>query len=326
MKSLHLAARWIRSRLIDSALILGYHRVAEVDPDSFSMCVTPRHFTEHLKILTKYAHPIPLREVARGLKNGNLPKRAVALTFDDGYADVLHNAKPLLDLFQIPATVFVTTGYLGREFWWDILEKILLTPPALPARLSLPMRGGTYEWNSTEIRNRSSRTEALEPRQRLLLSLYRTFLPLASSDRHRAIKQLCEWSGADLDAPPRALALTDLQVTDLVTGGLVDVGAHSVTHPLLSALDLAGQLAEIHGSKAHLERLLGRPPISFSYPNGSLSQSTIDIVRDSGFACACASRSDVVHRLIDPFRLPRFWIPDCDEATFSRWLTRWLRK
>ena len=68
------------------------------------------------------------------VSGGDVPSAGVVVTFDDGYADNFHNAKPLLERYEIPATVFVTTGYLQdqREFWWDELERILLQPGTLP--------------------------------------------------------------------------------------------------------------------------------------------------------------------------------------------------
>jgi peptidoglycan/xylan/chitin deacetylase (PgdA/CDA1 family) len=84
------------------------------------------------------------------------------------------------------------------------------------------------------------------------------------------------------------------------------------------------QEIEIQQSKACLEALLGQPVISFSYPNGSLSEDTVSIVKEAGFACACTSVRDVVWRGSNCFQLPRFWIQDWDGATFYRWLVRWL--
>jgi peptidoglycan/xylan/chitin deacetylase (PgdA/CDA1 family) len=70
-------------------------------------------------VLRKHGYPLSLRELFQGLHEGRLPQRAIVLTFDNGYADRLYAAKPLLERFHIPATVFITTGSLGHEFWWD---------------------------------------------------------------------------------------------------------------------------------------------------------------------------------------------------------------
>ena len=109
-----------------------------------------------------------------------------------------------------------------------------------------------------------------------------------------------------------------------ITPGLIDIGAHSVTHPLLANLDPAAQREEIHAGKTHLEALLGWPVTHFSYPNGSFSRTTRDLVRDSGFRCACTSRRDVTRQSSDPFKLPRFWVENRNGKAFARWLRWWL--
>jgi peptidoglycan/xylan/chitin deacetylase (PgdA/CDA1 family) len=289
------------------------------------MCVTPQHFADQLRVLRTFAHPISLREMVRGLQDGDLPERAVTVTFDDGYADATSHARPLLERYQTPATVFVATGYIGREFWWDELARILLSPATLPERLSMPLNGGNYEWTSGDTDSIRLDKGAPDPRRRLLQSLYERLLPLSPVEREEALALLCNWAEATSDDGLHPRALTADELVELATGGLVDIGAHTVTHPILSNLSVEAQRAEIQGSKARLEELLGRPVTSFSYPNGSLSKETPMIVRAAGFTCACASSADIVWRRSNRFCLPRFWIPNWDGQTFSRWLRRWHR-
>ena len=104
----------IRSRFVPSVLILLYHRIVNLPTDPQLLAVTPQHFTEHLEILGSHAYPIPLRQLVKGLKEGDIPKRGVVVTFDDGYADNLENAKPLLERFGIPATFFISAGAIGQ--------------------------------------------------------------------------------------------------------------------------------------------------------------------------------------------------------------------
>jgi peptidoglycan/xylan/chitin deacetylase (PgdA/CDA1 family) len=167
----------IRRKLASKALILMYHRVAEVDLDPWGLCVTPQYFAEHLSVLQKYAHPISLQQLTQAHRKGKIPHRAVAITFDDGYADNLYNAKPLLERYNIPATVFVATGQIGsqREFWWDELERVLVQPGTLPEKLCLEINGSTHQWELGTAAGRS-RSQSLESSTRyatgfLLLSL-----------------------------------------------------------------------------------------------------------------------------------------------------------
>lgn len=323
-KTLNQSTRWLRSRFIEGVLILGYHRLAGTSPDSYSLGVTPQHFAEQLQILRQCACPISLKDLVRGLQQRSLPKRAVALTFDDGYADILYQAKPLLERYEIPATLFVATGYIGGEFWWDELERVLLSPAILPESLCLSINGGIYEWTSSDIAQNKLETEKSDPRHHLLLSLYQRLLPLSAREQWEVLDQLWSWAGTGRDDQPSYRVLTAEELVELSVGGLVEIGAHTVTHPILATLPVAAQQSEIQQSKICLEKLLGRPVTSFSYPNGSLSEATLTIVRESGFICACASYDDIAWRGSNLFRLPRFWIPNWNGATFSGWLQRWL--
>jgi peptidoglycan/xylan/chitin deacetylase (PgdA/CDA1 family) len=306
--------RWLRSRWVGQALILGYHRIAEYTQDPYAICVTPQHFAEQLAQLRQVAQPISLQRLIEGIEHQNVPKRAVVVTFDDGYADTLYQAKPLLEEYQIPATVFVTTGYQGRKFWWDQLEKILTTSH-LPAEFELSLDSPL-----------TVRLEADSPvtRQRFFWSLYQQLLPLPASDREQRLSGIQTWLGHGADTSQDQRVLTRTELRELAMGELVTIGAHTVTHPLLATLPKTEQEAEIRQSKVFLEEVLERPVTSFSYPNGSNSKTTMDLVGESGFQCACASHNDVVWLGSDCLQLPRFWIPDWDGVTFSRWLRRWL--
>jgi peptidoglycan/xylan/chitin deacetylase (PgdA/CDA1 family) len=130
-------------------LILLYHRVADVRPDPWGLCVSPARFAEHLEVLSQSGFKcLRLRDLVRLLRDGTLPRRAVAITFDDGYADNLYAAKPLLEQTGTRATVFVVTGATGRaqEFWWDELAGMLLQPDGLPAHLSIALDDQIHAW------------------------------------------------------------------------------------------------------------------------------------------------------------------------------------
>jgi peptidoglycan/xylan/chitin deacetylase (PgdA/CDA1 family) len=120
-----------------------YHRVAEVPCDPWGLCVTPRHFDEQLQVLRQHGEIISAAALGDALKSGRLPRRAFVLTFDDGYADNLLAAKPLLVKHDAPATLFLCTGALDSifEFWWDAVERIFLHPGTLPENLELQIDG-----------------------------------------------------------------------------------------------------------------------------------------------------------------------------------------
>src|SRR5215217_516018 len=318
-------------------LILMYHRVAEPPSDPWGLAVEPRRFAQHLEVLRQHAQPMRLHQLSRALLEGDLPDRSVIVTFDDGYVDNFHNAKPLLKHYDIPATVFLTTGYIGheREFWWDELDRLLLRPGILPESLSLTVNGSTYQWElgvaahcSKEASRRHRRWKAWEEaptsRHSLYYSLWELLHSTTESEKRRVLCELREWACAEPAGRPRHRPLSLKKAVALTKGGLVEAGAHTVTHPALSALPAASQRDEILGSKARLEELLGQHVSSFAYPHGDLSAETAAIVREAGFAHACTTRPGLVEQSTDPFQLPRRNVQDWDGENFAKRLSRWF--
>ena len=315
-----------------------YHRVADVDSDPWLLCVTSQHFAEHLEVLRKHGYPVQVQQLNQALQDGKRLLKSIAITFDDGYADNFHNAKPLLERYDIPATVFVVSGHVGqeREFWWDELERLFLQPGTLPKTLQLSINGSPYQWELGEAVNYSEDTyqryrrwhaeqrDDPSPRHSLYRLLYKLLQPLLEGERHKVLQELLAWSGA---APVSRPTHRSLSVTELLTlgqGKLIEVGSHTVTHPLLSSLPLLLQQDEIRLSKARLEEIVDLPVCSFAYPYGNYTAATVDIVRDAGFFCACSAIEDTVQRYSDSFQLPRFEVQNWNGEEFEKRLLKWL--
>lgn len=323
---------------VDSkSLILMYHRVAEGHADPWGLAVSPGHFAEHLAVLREASRPMHLQQLVAALGNGGGSGRGTIVTFDDGYADNLHGAKPLLEKAGIPATMFLTTGYLGeqREFWWDELERLLLQPGRLPERLRLSIGGAAREWrlgtaiDYTEAEWRRDRVwRAPEnppgPRHTLYVSLWELLQPMAEVERRRVLEELRVWVGVAAGARSTHRILSRSEVLDLAAGGLIEIGAHSVTHPVFSDAATELQREEVRRSKRDLEEILGYPISSWAYPYGAYGPDTVSIVRETGFRCACSTAEGTVGRGADSFQLPRFEVKDWDGQEFARRLNRWF--
>jgi peptidoglycan/xylan/chitin deacetylase (PgdA/CDA1 family) len=147
---------------------------------------------------------------------------------------------------------------------------------------------------------------------------------MSSEARKRVITQLRNWSSFEPEESFPCRTMTSDELIQLVSGGLIDIGAHTVSHPILSELAEFEQKMEVLQGKEILEKILDCKVKSFAYPHGLPSEETIAIVRSSGFLCACASYNDVAWPGSDPFHLPRFWVQDWDGKKFERWLQRWL--
>ncbi len=321
------------------ALILMYHRVAEGLSDPWSLCVSPGHFAEHMEVLRREAIPCRLQDLAARLQKRRIPDRAVAVTFDDGYADNYETAKPLLERYAVPATVFVSSGYIGqeREFWWDELEGICLRPGRLPRRLELSIDGQRHQWDLGEAasydedlakRDRGWKEQDAPPtaRQALYRSVWQLLQALSDQERRRRLDELLAWAGCRPFCRPTHRTLTADQVLALARGGLVEIGAHSVTHPMLSKCSVETQRAELTASKTRLETILGQRVASLAYPFGDYTSESVALAREASYACACSTVARPVALGDDPFQLPRVMVEDWSRETFAERMHAWLER
>lgn len=324
-----------QSRLFQGAVILRYHRVADPPLDPYGLCVSPERFSEHLALIKRHAVPMQLQQLVRCILKGTLPRRAAVVTFDDGYADNLYHAKPLLERHEVPATVFVTTAYTEsqREFWSDELEQVLLSAGPLPQAFNLDRGGINLRWELGEAANYSQKEYQRDrtwnvkgnndptSRHRLFRRLHDLLKPLSHDQRHDLLDALHAWSGLQTVVRSSHKPLSPDELIRLADGNLIEVGAHSVTHPVLSRLSAASQRKEIMQCKSYLEQVLGGRVASFAYPYGhphDYTMETIDILREAGFECACSTIPARVGRRADPFQLPRLYVGNWDAQTFRR--------
>lgn len=293
-------------------------------------------------MLHRLSSPISLRQLAGRVSNRSVPAYSVAVTFDDGAADNLHQARPLLERYECPATVFVATGYVdsGHEFWWDLLEGIFLRPGLLPETLRVTVNGKSFEetlgaaaqYTETDFERHKGwsvlNREVPGERQRIYLLLHKLLRPLPPAYRSEVISNLQKWAHADRIGQSTNEVLSCEEIRQLADSGLVEIGAHTVTHPVLSSIPEAVQRDEIRNSKLQLEEILGKPVASFAYPYGEradYTDKTVGIVREAGFSLACSNFKGVVQPGVDLFQLPRFVVGDWNGDELERRLKEWFR-
>ncbi len=320
------------------ALILMYHRVADASVDPWGLAVSPARFAEQLAAIRACGEPVTLAALAAAHERGVIPRRGIVVTFDDGYADNAHTAKPLLESAGVPASVFVTTAYTGTrdEFWWDELERLLLGLGTLPATMDLTIAGLSLQWDlgpaavygaEERRRDRGRRARDAAPGSRLAFyyAVWRELVPLAHEVRHDVLAAIASWAP---ETPRREThrALAPDELVELARDGLVDVGAHTATHPYFPAQPAAVQRRELAESKSALEDVLGRPVTTFAYPFGEWSPESPALAREAGFVCACAVANEPVWRRSDRYRLPRFAVEDWSGEDLARRLHEWFRR
>ncbi len=334
-----LARRFAFAHVGGTALVLIYHRVADLESDPQLLAVSRANFESQMALLADRYHPQSLSDLAEGLRANRVRDRAVVVTFDDGYADNLTNAAPVLDAHGIPATVFVSSGFLGghREFWWDELEALVLQSEQLPERIAIELAGAP----GLEVCIESDAGQSGEtptdrdwnvlapdtlPRHGLYRTLHAFLRPLSVRDRAAALEQLRDQLRATHLPRSTHRQLTTEQVAELDAYDTIEVGAHTVNHALLSALDLAEQGDEIIDDRDALAAICRRQIRAFSYPYGAVedyTSETVALVRAAGFDAACSNHVGVVKPWTDPLRIPRLVVRDWTRERFERELVSW---
>lgn len=281
---------WPQNRLS----ILIYHRVLPQPDPLFPGEVDAELFERHLRLLKRFFNVIPLLEATRHLRKRSLPPRAACITFDDGYADNATVALPILQRHGLSACFFIATGYLGAGRMWNdrVIERVR---HATGDELDLYACGlGRFPIGSILLKSKAIGA--------ILAGI--KYLPF--EQRQVLLDQIC---GAATTPASPDLMMSAGQVMTLHRAGM-EIGAHTVSHPILATLCERAAHAEIANSKYQLENIIKAPVRLFAYPNGKPGQDYgarhVAIVRDLGFDAAVATQWGAARHDSDPFQLPRF--------------------
>ena len=311
------------------AVVLLYHRVARLGSDPFGIAVNPDRFAEHMRSLSKVGEPRSVDAVVEGLDRGVLPERAICVTFDDGYADNLTAAVPVLRDGGVPATVFVASDGIDAEaFWWDELTARFLGPDALPSRARFRFGRKRIDevldgaWDAEAHGGWSARTDPPPTdRHRAFLQVFEALKRLRRAERLDALREIREWSGPGpiartSDAPLRAESVRELAQAPGIT-----IGAHTVSHPRLSKLGRADRRIEVGEGRRRLEELVGHEVDLFAYPFGDAKRSR-GVVSAAGMRAAFTTRPGPVTRDSDRLELPRVYVGDWPAVELERAIER----
>ena len=331
-------ARWAKHQIQPRGMILMYHRVADEQLDPWHLCVSPKNFGEQLEVIRSAGlRVMHLRELAEAAASGAVPPRSIAITFDDGYRDNLENGRPLLEKYGVPATAFVASGYVASdgEFWWDALERVLLTPGKLPQSFAVEIGGKRRSWQLGSDsswtdddceRHRDWRpyTPPQTPRQRLYRELRDVLLAASADEKARIVGELLAWANIPATARAKRRILDEEGLCKLAADDLIEIGGHSISHPELAPLSLDEQDHELRASKRRLEEVLGRKITALAYPHGSCSDDTKRLAAQAGYAFACGTQRRPVQRGVDRYELPRVGVHDVPAAEFKAMLAEFL--
>jgi peptidoglycan/xylan/chitin deacetylase (PgdA/CDA1 family) len=309
---LHHARERRLNRRSPPLVVLIYHRVIELPADPQMLAVHPARFGAHLQALKQHFDILRFDEDWSGRH-----RPAVVITFDDGYADNLEHALPLLQTQQVPATFFIATGYIGagREFWWDEIEQLLLAGRTGPRLQALGPIALEHVVDLADAGQRQALYEQIHPRLK----------KLDIEGRESALQALRAALGCDAAVRDthRVMDLDGLR--RMAASELVTLGAHTVWHQPLSSLPAEKQRAEIDRSRAMLQDWTDRPIRTFSYPFGNhddYSAHSVALCRELGFSRVAANHPAVVREATDPMQIPRFLVRDWPADELLRRLRR----
>jgi peptidoglycan/xylan/chitin deacetylase (PgdA/CDA1 family) len=292
------------------ALILMYHRVAEVEdePDLHELKVEPRHFAAHIQHLRSHYRIVSLPQLAEQLACGNLLHDAqVVITFDDGYVDNYLNAYPVLKDHATAATIFLPTNYIdGRAglFWWERLRLLLWNARAKEIRLEMI---GPHVYS-------------LEPEEHLLdayFALNDVLVDLRPQSREQLLDQLGKKLDAEVTMSSKALTWT--QISEMSAQGVL-FGSHTQSHASVAGLSAEEFGEELQQSQLDIELHTGQPVKTFAYPYGhptSFNEMNKTVLKKMGFACACATTPGCVHSGSDLYALNRLMVKNWSEVEFA---------
>ncbi len=274
--------------------ILAYHRVLpRPDPLRADDC-DAESFAWQMQLLAAHFNVLSLTEAIERLRQDRLPPRAVCVTFDDGYLDNVENATPVLLEQHIRATFFVSTGFLEGGCMWNdtVIEAVRQAP------------GPVLDLSACGLDVRPVVSE--DDRRHTVQAVLSAIKYLNPVDRAERVERILAAAGAKR---PRDLMMRPEHIQRLARSGM-EIGAHTVSHPILARLDRAAARAEIADGKEKLEGIIGSPVRLFAYPNGvpnrDYTSEHVQLVKESGFLAAVTTAPGAARVASDYLQLPRF--------------------
>jgi len=278
IKKLVFGSRLHRLRFFrNECYILAYHMISD-EPNGFFPESSLETFTKQIKYLIKNYRVLPLVEIAQRISGGKSVRRCAAVTFDDGFRDNYEKAFPILKQLEVPATIFLTTGFVesGQSPWFIEFRYLFMQTPK--RHLEIELAGQTQSFSLANPLEKRSASD--------MLMNYMQSCP--NEERLSILRHLPSILDVDLTDRLQSLMLTWDQIREMSQNG-ISFGAHTVTHPVLTRISPETLRREVSGSKATIEEKTGLSANVFAYPFGKRKhypRSAPMILKDLGFLCA----------------------------------------
>jgi peptidoglycan/xylan/chitin deacetylase (PgdA/CDA1 family) len=264
-------------------LILAYHGLTDRNHDVLPWTTIPvGAFEKQIRYISTKYRVFPLQKVVNEIKRGaSLPDNTAVLTFDDGYRNNLTLALPILKKYNVPATIFLTAGYIGTEKILPLDEAFLIiagaqekapfiTPELGIGPILFDSPKAVYQGYKQTVAALKKLPTSL---QKLHLARLRDFLKPEYKDSVLADFQMLTWG----------------DVHKLLSSGLIDIGAHTISHEILTNVSHREAEQEILASKSLIEQWTGHTINLFAYPNGTpadYDDRHITCLKNTGFSCS----------------------------------------
>lgn len=321
-------------------LVLMYHRIATPKYDPWNLSVSPENFASQLAWLKENCQVITLEGLVEKPKNTLLNnKPRVVITFDDGYSDNFDVAYPILNKYKLPATIFISTGFIGRKglYWWDDLVRVILETPEVPDELVLEdVQGQIYQFSL----NGGSRFDASESetykswmpwekapttRHQLYYDLWKLFRESDALNIAKFQKQLYQWAGVSAEGNKIDWPMTVEQLKYISGDELVHIGGHTINHYSFKNINVDQQKVELEGAKEQLEKWINNKITTFSYPFGDYTVESEELTRKAGYNIACTTSPHCFDNKYTSFYVPRFEVHNWNGNNLGNKINSWIK-
>ncbi len=288
------------------ALILTYHRFSDHDVEGR---ISAQSFSEQLEFLRSNYRLVPLSLILEHLsKDDTLPPALAAITIDDGYRDAYEVAYPLLRRYGVPATLYAVTEFIDRRGWLWTDKMRFLTAHARAQELVTTIDGEHFCVRLFDDRSRSRAAEQINE----------ALKGLDDDARDEAIEKIAGQLGVTIpEAPPDDFAAISWQQAREMDQKGVEIGSHTLTHPILTTIGDERLEHELSESRAQLETVLKRRIEHFCYPNGDYDERVQREVARAGYGSAVTVVDGLNERGEDPLALRRIHT-ESDMAHFAQ--------
>ena len=319
------------------AVVLCYHRIAEISIDPFELCVSPDNFEQQLQVLKSY-ELVKANQLVEHLNKRSLKNGMVCITFDDGYRDNYAKAKPLLQKHESPSTFFIPVHFIGQEqlFWWDELQFIILGEHDLPNKISIVINSERLDFDlgveshySAEDREKLTNWLWYNPpptkRSKLYIELWKRLRPLDYTSISGILSELRKWSSLNMTGVDLELPMSIDELKNLTGDPLFEIGVHTVTHPALAFHNRQKQYDEIAGCKKRLIEFGTKNIYTIAYPYGIYNDDSIQICEELGLRGGFTTESKSVGNHDNPLKLGRVHVKNWNGDEFEKRLRYWIK-